>query len=320
MPLVIAAFVVILLDAIASRLCKVPYGDWQMPGWLGMTLAIVVTIGIAIWLVDLVVGNIAAVRENIPNYQHNVNGLIERGLALFGLETMPSLAEVRKQLDFGDLIGRIIGAFTAVTGNALTILFYVIFILLEQASFRTKIDALFPKAGDSAKVRATIARIAEDIQTYAALKTLVSLMVGGISYVVLVLVDVDLAGFWAVLIFVLNFIPYIGSLLGVVFPALLTLIQFDTATPFLIVVIALTAAQVIVGNVIEPRLMGRSLNLSPLVILLALSVFGSIWGIVGMILSIPMMVIAMIVCAQFDASRPVAVVMSADGKIDRRGD
>lgn len=318
MPLVIAGFLVILLDAMAARICKIPLGDWRVPSWLGMAIAILVMIGIAVWIVDLVVGNISAVRQNIPDYQENVNGLIERGLALFGLETLPSLAEVRKQIDFGNLVGRVINGFTSVTGSTFTILFYVIFILLEQTTFKSKIHALFPESNDAEKVRATITRIAEDIQTYAALKTLVSLMVGGASYIVLILVGVDLAGFWAVLIFVLNFIPYVGSLIGVVFPALLTLIQFDTLTPFFIVAITLTGAQVIVGNVVEPRLMGRSLNLSPLVILLALSVFGSIWGIVGMILSIPMMVIAMIVCAQFDTTRPAAIIMSADGQVESR--
>ena len=161
-------------------------------------------------------------------------------------------------------------------------------------------------------------RVTKDIQTYIGLKTFVSAITGILSYIVMALVGVDFAGFWAVLIFILNFIPYIGSLVGVAFPAVLTLVQFDSLIPFVITSTVLASVQLAVGNIIEPRMMGRSLNLSPLVILLSLAIVGQIWGIVGMVLSMPFMVIAMIVCAGFEATRPVAIVLSATGNVDRR--
>ncbi len=96
---------------------------------------------------------------------------------------------------------------------------------------------------------------------------------------------------------------------------MLTLIQFETFTPFLIVGIGLISAQFIVGNVIEPKLMGKTLNLSPLVVLLSLALWGGLWGIPGMFLCVPIMVIFLIVLSHFSATRPLAVLLSERGEL-----
>ena len=128
-------------------------------------------------------------------------------------------------------------------------------------------------------------------------------------------VGVDFAGFWAVMVFFFYYIPTVGSIMAIIAPALLTLIQFDSLTPFLIVLLVFGSIQVVTANVIEPAIMGRSLNLSPLVVIVSLVVWGTIWGVVGMFLCVPIMVVALIVLAQFEATRPVAVLLSADGRI-----
>jgi AI-2 transport protein TqsA len=92
-------------------------------------------------------------------------------------------------------------------------------------------------------------------------------------------------------------------------------VQFDTLGPFLAVSVGLTATQLIIDNVIEPRLMGGALNLSSLAVILSLAAWGSIWGIIGMFLSVPIMVMMMIVFANFEQTRGIAVLLSADGNI-----
>jgi predicted PurR-regulated permease PerM len=129
-------------------------------------------------------------------------------------------------------------------------------------------------------------------------------------------VGVDFAAFWALMIFLLNFIPIIGALLGVTFPSLLALVQFETIGPFLVTSLALSGAQFVVSNLVEPRLMGRKLHLSPLVIILSLAFWGGLWGVVGMILCVPIMVILMIICGHFGPTRPIAIMLSSDGEID----
>ncbi|MCR9220857.1 MAG: AI-2E family transporter [Alphaproteobacteria bacterium] len=316
LPFVIAVFIVILLDSMAARFCSLSIAGVQPPGWAGMTLSILVMIGALFLLGDIIASNVAAVTERAPSYQQNIQAMLQRWTETLGLSAVPSVQSLAQEIDVAGVLRTAAAQITAVAGNIFTILFYVVFILLEQATFKGKIQALFRDEGDAERVRETIRRISRDIQRYIGLKTAVSALTGLLSYAVMAFVGVDFAGFWAVLIFVLNFIPYIGSLVGVAFPSVLALIQFPSPIYFFAVAGVLAAVQVTVGNVIEPRLMGRSLNLSPLVILLSLAVFGSIWGIVGMVLSIPFMVVAMLICAQFEPTRAVAVLLSADGKVD----
>ena len=143
-----------------------------------------------------------------------------------------------------------------------------------------------------------------------------SLVTAALSWAVLALIGCQNASFWALVIFMLNFIPVVGSLLSVVFPALLVLVQFGSFGPFFASLILLTAIQIGVSNVLEPRLMGSSLNLSPMAILVALAVWGGLWGVAGMFLCVPITVIVMIVCAHFQSTRPMAVLLSADGRLD----
>lgn len=320
LPFVIAIFIVILLDSLTARIRRISVAGRSLPDWAAMTLSILIFILAFVALGNLIRSNIAAVSAAVPEYEQNIRALVDKGLAIAGVKELPSVRDLINQIDVGKTLGGAVSALASITGNALTVLFYVIFILLEQVTFGRKVEALFTKTNDRRRAQEMIGRITRDIQTYIGLKTFVSATTGVLSYIVMALVGVDFAGFWAVLIFILNYIPYVGSLAGVAFPAVLTLVQFSSPVPFVVTTFVLAGVQLTVGNVIEPRLMGRSLNLSPLVILLSLAVFGQIWGIVGMVLSMPFMVIAMIVCAGFDATRPIAIVLSATGNVDRKGE
>jgi len=263
----------------------------------------------------MIKSNVEGVSAAVPQYVENINRKLDSFVALTGISEIPSFQELTSDLDIGATLRTAFATLASATGNTMTVVFYIIFILLEQVTFRGKIRAVFSSDADKTRALGMIDKISQDIQLYIGLKTLVSALTGLLSYAVMAVIGVDFAAFWAVLIFILNFIPYIGSLAGVMFPAALTLIQFPSIVPFFATTVILAAIQLIIGNVVEPRLMGRSLNLSPLVILLSLAVFGQIWGIVGMVLSMPFMVIALIVCAGFEGTRPIAILLSARGKI-----
>ena len=129
------------------------------------------------------------------------------------------------------------------------------------------------------------------------------------------MVGVDFAAFWAFTIFLLNFIPTIGSIIATLFPALLALIQFDTFAQFFIVLVGVGSIQVIVGNFLEPKLMGNTLNVSPFIVMMSLTLWGSIWGIAGMFLSVPITVILLIVFAHFEKTRYLAILLSGNGNL-----
>jgi predicted PurR-regulated permease PerM len=131
----------------------------------------------------------------------------------------------------------------------------------------------------------------------------------------MVFFGVKFAALWGLLIFMLNFIPTVGSIFAVIISLVVVLVQFGSLSYLLSIGVLLTVIQLLIGNVLDPRLMGRSLNLSPIVLLLALGFWGAIWGVLGMFLCVPFMVIMNIVLSHFPQTRNIAILLSADGKI-----
>ncbi len=315
-PFAIALMIWFLLCALADGFSRIKFGTWQTPPWLCLLLAVVIVLGALALLGDLVGRNVVAVVDAAPRYEANVERLLEQISLHFDLEEPPTIAALIERIDLRKLAGRFAAAAAMVAGSAGMILVYILFLLVEQRIFGAKLVALIPDAQRRLEVEKVLQRIEERINTYLRIKTLMSVLTGALSYAVLIVVGIDLAEFWAVIIFLLNYIPNVGSLLGVTFPALMALVQFPSLAPFLGVVVALGLTQMLIGSVLEPRLAGRSLNISPLVVILALVFWSNIWGIVGAILCVPITVIAMIILAQFPTTRAIAMFLSADGRID----
>lgn len=317
-PIAIAVVIWYLITALSRALARLYPGDHPPPG-LTRGAAIVVMAG-ALWLVgELVSGSLSGVAEAAPGYQENLDRLIDQGAGLLGFDDVPPMADMFDKVDLRALIADFAESAASLAGRIGIIVVYVIFLLLEQQSFDKKLGALFPDGERETQVRRILHQVQTDIQTYVWIKTLMSIATGLVSYAVLLMVGVDFAAFWGFIIFLLNYIPTIGSLLGVIFPAVLALVQFPTIGPFLVVAILLGATQFVIGNVVEPRLMGRSLNLSPLVVILSLALWGQIWGVVGMFLCVPIMVILMIIFSHFGRTRPIAVLLSSDGRVEDFG-
>jgi AI-2 transport protein TqsA len=315
LPLVIAVLAWYLINALTAASRAIRIGGKLLPAGLRLSAAIIIILLLSWFVVDLIVANVGHVVARAPLYEHNLREVTDRTAAWLGAE---ELTAVHSLFDKGRLTSMIRNAadgLMSVVASIGTVAVYVVFLLLEQHSFNKKIAALFPDSAREASVRRLLQRIGREIQTYVWLKTLTSLLTAFGSYVVMKAVGVDLADFWALLIFALNFIPYIGALLGVIFPTALALIQFDTLRPFVETAVALAVVQFTVGSILEPRFMGKGLNLSPVIMLLGLAVWGAIWGIVGMFLAVPLMVVFMIVLSQFAATRPIAVLMSSDGEL-----
>ncbi|MDX2347148.1 MAG: AI-2E family transporter, partial [Legionella sp.] len=220
------------------------------------------------------------------------------------------------ELNFQKILMNIYAGFTSVAGSAVLIALYVSFLFVEQSVFHQKLALLIPSPRKRKVVQNLIARTIRDTQTYLGLKTLMGLLTAIASWGIMLAIGLDFAEFWALLIFFLNYIPSIGAIIATLFPALLALIQFQTWMPFILMTSGLVVVQFIIGNILEPRYMGKSLNLSPLVILFALGLWGIIWGVVGMFLSVPITVMMIILFAHFPTTRPIAVLLSKDGKVD----
>lgn len=316
-PLAVALMLWYVINAMSRSFTKIiPWTD--KPNWLSMLLSII-TIGLFLSLaVDMVQSNVLEVKAAIPKYKENFAGLslkVSAMLPPFILDKMPNMADVISGIKPAPVITGLTDTIVAMVGKISLVLIYVAFMLAEQGTFKSKIQEMFPDQNRRDSVMSILSHVQEDIQTYLWIKTLTSALTGVVSYFVLKAVGVDFAIFWAFTIFMLNFIPTIGSIIATLFPAMLALIQFDTFLPFMIVLIGVGSVQLVVGNMLEPKLMGNTLNVSPFVVMMSLTLWGSIWGIAGAFLSVPITVILLIIFAHFEQTRYIAVLLSGDGSL-----
>lgn len=315
-PLAIAILIWILLGALIDRLARLHVGPIKMPRWLATTIGVILILFGAFLVGEIIAEQAAAVSNAVPRYQERLQNLFTEILAWLGDDMASSARDALNQVDVFSTVTAAAGSVGSILLSVGLVGLYVMFLMIDQGSLPKKFLALFPEPEEARDVTEVMAAMAASVRRYMWVKTLTSLMTGLASYTVLRLVGVDFAETLALIIFLLNYIPNIGSILGIVFPAMIALVQFDTLAPFLIATPILIAIQVIIGNLVEPMLMGRSLNLSSFVIILALVFWGVIWGIPGMFLSVPITVVALIVCSHIRGARWIAILLSKDGQID----
>ncbi len=330
-PFVIAVLVWYLINALGHWLGSFKVSQKYLPKWANLMLSTLVIALILLFVGGLIAENAREMFTELPKYEKNVGNIIERFGRIFnfntdqyfkisGTERVPdifgNLNKLLENVNLGTFISGILNTLSGIAGNTFLIIIYVLFLLFEQAVFPKKIKALFPDEEKYNQVEQVINDINDAIRAYFKVKLTVSALTAFASYTLMAFIGLDFAVFWAFLIFILNFIPNIGSLVATLFPASLALIQFDNSfVPFFTILIGVGAIQLIVGNFIEPRMMGSSLNISSLVVIIALTLWGTLWGITGMILSVPITVILMIIFAQFPSTRPFAILLSENGKL-----
>jgi len=189
------------------------------------------------------------------------------------------------------------------------VVIYVLFILAERAGVRQRaVHAFRPE--QVRRLGELVDRINASITQYLVVKTLMSLLSGLVAWVVLVAFGVDYAGLWGFITFLFNYIPYLGSIVATILPALLSLVQFEDPLLTLVILVLLVLPQVAMAYLLEPRLAGKTLDLSPFVIILALAFWGSLWGIVGMILAVPLVVTTKAILNQILVTRPLGRMLS----------
>ncbi len=320
LPFVLALALWYMVDALADAIERPRVGRLHVPRPIALLAALVVMGGL-VWVVGrTVTHNVSAVAAVAPSYEVRLQKLLDQGATWVGIEQAPTISQLFDRISLADTLGGVASAAATLVSVAGVVLIYTGFLFVEQVHFRRKLALMFGSGAQQAQVRSVLEQIDRDVRIYLRIKTTLAVVTAALAYGLMSLVGVDFAGFWAVMVFFFYYIPTVGSILSIVAPALLTLLQFDHLTPFLIMLFVFGTIQVVMSNVIEPAIMGRSLNLSPLVVLVSLMVWGTIWGVVGMFLCVPIMVVLLIVLAHFRATRPVAVLLSADGNVPEPSD
>ncbi len=203
-----------------------------------------------------------------------------------------------------------LGSFVTFAGHALLVFIFMIFILVGQPHLPTRIHAAFDPE-QAQRICEILEHITQDLQTYFSAKALISLVTGILVNLTLIFFAIDFAMLWGVLAFMLNFIPTAGSTLAAIPPIIIALLKFDSFIPAIWIAASLTFINVLLGGLIEPRLMGQRLNLSPVLVILSLLFWGWLWGIMGMALAVPIMATIKIVCENIPALRFVSVLISS---------
>jgi predicted PurR-regulated permease PerM len=197
---------------------------------------------------------------------------------------------------------------------------YLVFMFIEQSTFHKKFAALFPAKQQYKKMEYILGSIDANMKKYLFMKTLMAGVSALASYLWLQHLGLEFAGVWAFIIFLTSYIPTIGAIVSTALPVLFSLVVADTFTMPILTAVGLIAIQILFGNIIEPKLTGKTLNLSTLAILINLVFWGMVWGVAGMFFSVPLLVGVFIVTAQFDSTRWIAVLLSADGNIPDKRD
>ena len=205
-----------------------------------------------------------------------------------------------------------IGSLFIFVGNGVVILLFMLFILAGTGDLTVKVANGF-RTDQAERFSRIISNIDEKIRHYTIAKTGISLAVGILSTIVFLIFGLDFPFFWGFLAFILNFIPNAGSIASTILPVILALLQFDSPLNAILILILLLAIHNVMGSVVEPKVFESQLNLSPLLILVALIFWGWLWGVWGMILAVPIMSGIKIVFENIDSLKPVAVLMG--GKV-----
>ncbi len=319
-PLVYGVVLWFLSRFFKNLLHRIPLLKKRIPNWLINTFVFaLVFLGLSL-ISSLITRNITSLLENSEVYGANLQNVLTLLNETLQIDLTKQISESIETFDYTTILGNIADALSGALGDFIMMILYAVFIFTEEASLSTKIRKLSKSEEKYEKATTILSRINDASSDYIRLKTYVSLLTGFVGYVFLLIMGVDAAFFWAFLMFALNYIPTIGSLIATLFPACFSLVQFGEVRPFIIILAGLGIVEWFIGNVLEPKLMGKSLNLSPLVTILALIIWGQIWGITGMLLSTPITVVMVIIFSQFESTRGAAILLSENGEIDEISD
>ncbi len=309
-PFIFALLLWFLIRKVRHVIDKVDFICNKLPSWFKNLFVSGIIIVLLSLISKIILTNINNLANNYTAYENNVELIITQLNETLNINIIEYLKTNAAEFDFGKVLREIFNSVSELFGSALLIVIYALFIFLEETNFSKKLKAAATSSEKYNEITSILNQIEHSISNYIGLKTLVSLITGIVSYIALSFIGIDSPMFWAFLIFILNFIPTVGSMVATLFPAMFCLLQFGGFTESLMVLGIVGSIQLLIGNLIEPKVMGSSLNISPLVAIFALSFWGVLWGVTGMLISVPVTVIIVITCSHFEKTKSIAIMLS----------
>ena len=303
-PILLAAFIAIIVTPPLRWLRRK-----RVPKWLALTVIVFALFEAGSLLVLVFTGQLEGFRDGLPGYQERLVLLSDQiGSWLAGLGAENAREALREIYDPTLAVGLVRAALSKVRGTfgtGLLVLLAVIFMVLEAPDLSAKLKKAF-KITDEGEAR--IQRVSSAINHYMVIKSIASIATALCIWAWLRIFGIDFAVLWSILAFLLNFIPFVGSILMTVPAVLMALVQTDLLTS-LLVALGYFAVNTVIGSILEPRVMGRGLGISTLAVFLSLVLWGWVLGTVGVFLAVPLTMVLIIALDASPQTRPIAVLL-----------
>lgn len=310
-PLVLALFLAVLVNAlirfIGTRL-------QSAPRWAVLVLAALVVMVGAVGATLIFAQGAAQMVRQAPELIARIEDIVRQAGQEIGLSKPLDLATLTGDINVPGVAGDVLGGVGGLAALLLLMITYFIFILAGQAGMQDKLAKLSDTAGAANSVQAVARHIAGEFETYMWVQTVTGLIIATGSALIMFAVGLDNVAFWTIVLFLLCFIPMLGVTVGSIVPALFALLQFSSWWQAAAVFGGIQVVAFIVGNFIYPRMQAESQNIAPVATLLSLAFWGSLWGLTGAFLAVPLTLMVMMICAYFPRARWVAVLLSNDGE------
>lgn len=311
-PFVIALLLSFIFIPVVAFLVK-----FRVPRIAAVSAVLLIFLSFGYLLVMVIYSSVQSLLRAFPKYQARFTILLREMIDMFDLP-----ADILSQLEVTRTVGNALisfsGNFMAFASGFMVVMIFLLFLLMEKPYLRRKFQTAF---GDTTRRRVTLilTHINNQIARYLAVKILVSLMTAVVVFVMFNLIGVDFPLIWAILTFLFNFIPSIGSVVITFITGVFAMIQFyPDWNPIIMTFGGMALTQFFIGNIIDPKLTGDRLNLSPVIILLSLLIWGWLWDVAGLFLAVPLTVTIKIVLENIPGLEPFGVLMGTGNFSPRR--
>lgn len=303
-PFAFALLIWAVLNALTDVLKRV-----RFPAWLAWTSSLVLIVGAIYLLARIFADETAAMADQAPAYWTKLQHLANEWWHFLRLGPLPAIRDLFSASGVANVVGMAAASAGDLAFQLALVAVYLGFLLAEQRHLPGKLSRIAASRAQREETGRVVQAIARQLQRYLGVCTLLSVIMAVITYALLLILGVSFAGFWALVMFIANYIPTVGGAV-VVLPALSALLQTGSLPQFLLVALILFGMHFVLANIVSTIMLGHTLNMSPLAIILALSFWGLIWGVSGLFLAVPLTGAMLIVCEHVEGLRWLAIALA----------
>ncbi|WP_084625711.1 AI-2E family transporter [Loktanella sp. S4079] len=302
-----------LTSDVITFIARQRIGPFRIPNALASLAAMVLIATALLMLTSILLAQVNTVLVTTLSYTERAPSAIASLFSWMGEDSELAVLNALRSVDVSSYLRSAAGQASGIMQATVLVILFVGFLFAERIWFQTKLTNFLGNEAQAARTGKIIQSIIHRVNYYLLVKTLISAITGGMVFVLAQAFGLDLASSIGIITFVLNFIPNIGSIVATCLIALIAHVQIGDSTTTLIIFSISTVIQFINGSIIDPMLMGRALRLSSFGIILSLAFWGAVWGVPGMFLSVPIMVMMLVVCSYVPGLRPIAILLSREG-------